>query len=54
MTIGHEFVGVVDLVVVTECFVTFVSFVILKSLRREGGDPASSHSRGRNGVGRNE
>jgi Alcohol dehydrogenase GroES-like domain len=26
MTIGHEFVGVVDLVVVTESFVTFVSF----------------------------
>jgi threonine 3-dehydrogenase len=26
MTIGHEFVGVVDLVVVTESFVTFVYF----------------------------
>jgi Alcohol dehydrogenase GroES-like domain len=37
MTIGHEFVGVVDLVVVTESLVTFASFCyseITSALRR--------------------
>src|SRR5712692_11943961 len=40
MTIGHEVVGVVDLVVVTESFVTFTSFCYSEITSARGRRPA--------------
>jgi threonine 3-dehydrogenase len=46
MTIGHEFVGVADLVVVTESLVTFASFCYSEIASARRRRPAMLRSRG--------